>query len=97
MPTLLVRSKLVELLGLLPMDAHMDSLKEVLLRSGLGRIVNFHATHVGDGTDRERPGRGGRGRAVLPCGWAAGRRRRAVKSSCAQPFARRPTLALLFG
>ena len=60
MPTLLVRAKLVELLSLLPMDSHMDSLKEVLLRSGLGRIVNFHATHVGDGTDREFT-QGGRG------------------------------------
>lgn len=54
MPTLLVRAKMVELLALLPLNTAIDSLKEVLLKSGLGRIVNFHATYHGD-SDRECP------------------------------------------
>ncbi|GBF89405.1 exocyst complex component [Raphidocelis subcapitata] len=51
MPTLLVRSKLVELLSLLPLNTSIDSLRDVLQRSGLGKVVNFHATFDGDGSD----------------------------------------------
>jgi len=52
-PTLLVRAKLVELLTLLPLDTGLDSLREVLQRSGLGKVVHFNSGYQGDGSDRE--------------------------------------------
>ncbi|KAI8472508.1 MAG: hypothetical protein J3K34DRAFT_519697 [Monoraphidium minutum] len=53
LPTLLVRARMVELLALLPINTAIDSLRDVLMRSGLGKVVQFHAGHVGEGTERE--------------------------------------------
>jgi hypothetical protein len=53
MPTLLVRQTMAALLKGLPLNTAIDSLREVLQRSGLGRVVQFHAAYDGDGTHRE--------------------------------------------
>jgi hypothetical protein len=62
LPTLLVRSKVAELLAVLPIYTSHETTRDVLMRSGLGRLVQFHAAHSGDGTERERAGRLGAAR-----------------------------------
>lgn len=50
-----MRERLAELLALLPLHAGIESLREVLQRSGLGRVVHFYATLEGEtASDRER-------------------------------------------
>ena len=54
-PTLLVREKMCELLALLPLNTGIETLREVLVKSGLGRVVNCYATLPNPSSDRKRP------------------------------------------